>query len=103
MSTFDTLISARDAIGSKPISSVELTTQLLQRLDKLEPTIQAFNSVWHDRALEQAKLADQGKRPGPLCGVPIAVKDNLCTSYGLTTCSSKILANFKAPYDAMVI
>jgi aspartyl-tRNA(Asn)/glutamyl-tRNA(Gln) amidotransferase subunit A len=103
MPTFDTVISARDAIASKKVSSLDLTRQVLDRLDKLEPAIQAFNSVWHDRALEQAKLADLGKRPGALCGVPIAVKDVLCTSYGLTTCSSKMLANFRAPYDATVI
>jgi aspartyl-tRNA(Asn)/glutamyl-tRNA(Gln) amidotransferase subunit A len=102
MVTFDTLNSAREAIASKKISSVELTRQVIARIEQLEPTIQAFNSVWADRALEQAKLADEGKRPGPLAGLPIAVKDNLCTSYGLTTCSSKMLANFHAPYDSMV-
>jgi aspartyl-tRNA(Asn)/glutamyl-tRNA(Gln) amidotransferase subunit A len=103
MLSFDTLISARDAIASKKVSSIELTRQAIARIDALEPAIQAFNSVWADRALEQAKLADDGKRPGPLSGLPIAVKDNLCTSFGLTTCSSKMLANFKAPYDATVI
>src|SRR5438045_177357 len=101
--THDTLISARDAIRSKQVSSVELTREALDRIEKLEPAIHAFNSVWADRAIEQAKLADQGKLPGPLSGLPIAIKDNLCTSVGLTTCSSKILANFRAPYDATVV
>ena len=46
--------------------------------------------------MAQAKGVDEGKRTGPLAGVPIALKDNLCTSYGTTTCSSKMLANFAA-------
>jgi aspartyl-tRNA(Asn)/glutamyl-tRNA(Gln) amidotransferase subunit A len=98
-----TLISARDAIRSRKISSVELTRQILARIERIEPSIQAFNSVWADYALERAREADEGKRPGELCGVPIAIKDNLCTSYGLTTCSSRILADFRAPYDATVV
>jgi aspartyl-tRNA(Asn)/glutamyl-tRNA(Gln) amidotransferase subunit A len=99
----DTLISARDAIASRKTSSTEVTRALVDRIEKLEPKIQAFNSVWTDRALEQAKSADQGNRPGPLSGLPIAIKDNLTTSFGLTTCSSKMLANFHAPYDATVV
>jgi aspartyl-tRNA(Asn)/glutamyl-tRNA(Gln) amidotransferase subunit A len=103
MLSYDTLDSARHAMAARKVSSVELTRQAIARIERLDPTIQAFNSVWADRALEQARLADEGKRPGPLSGLPIAVKDNLCTSYGLTTCSSKMLANFRAPYDATVI
>src|SRR5208283_5286705 len=102
MVSHDTLIGARDAIRSKSISSVELTRQALARIEKLDPTIQAFNSTYPQRALEQAKAVDDGRRAGPLAGVPIALKDNLCTSYGTTTCSSKMLENFKAPYDATV-
>jgi aspartyl-tRNA(Asn)/glutamyl-tRNA(Gln) amidotransferase subunit A len=102
MLAFDTLLAARDAIRAKKISSVELTRQALARIEKLEPKILAFNSTYPERALQQAKEVDEGKRNGPLAGVPIALKDNLCTSYGTTTCSSKMLENFKAPYDATV-
>jgi aspartyl-tRNA(Asn)/glutamyl-tRNA(Gln) amidotransferase subunit A len=102
MLKFDTLLEARNAIAGKAISSVELTRQALDRIDKLEPKILAFNSLYADRALQMAKDVDEGKRSGPLAGVPIALKDNLCTSYGTTTCSSKMLENFKAPYDATV-
>ena len=102
MLAFDTLLSAREAIRSKKISSVELTRQALDRIEKLDPRILAFNSLYPDRALQQAKDVDDGKRTGPLAGVPIALKDNLCTSYGTTTCSSKMLENFHAPYDATV-
>jgi aspartyl-tRNA(Asn)/glutamyl-tRNA(Gln) amidotransferase subunit A len=103
MLAFDTLLAARDAIASGKVSSVELTRQALGRISRLDPSIQAFNSVYPERALEQAKAADDGAQSGPLAGVPIALKDNLCTSHGTTTCSSKMLANFHAPYDATVV
>lgn len=100
---FDTLTTARAALASKQISSVELTKQALDRIATLNPTLNAYNEVWADHALQAAKEADEGKRTGALAGVPIAVKDNLCTKVGKTTCSSKMLANFQAPYDATVI
>jgi aspartyl-tRNA(Asn)/glutamyl-tRNA(Gln) amidotransferase subunit A len=103
MLAFDTLLAARDAIRSKKISSVELTRQAIARIEKLEPQILAFNSTYPERALERAKEVDGGKVTGPLAGVPIALKDNLCTSYGTTTCSSRMLADFKAPYDATIV
>src|SRR5438128_7282908 len=53
--------------------------------------------------MQQAKLVDDRKLTGALAGVPIALKDNLCTTFGATTCSSKMLANFRAPYDASVV
>ena len=64
MLAHDTLLSARDAIASKKISSVELTRQALDRIDRLEPRILAFNSVFRERAVQQAQDADAGKRPG---------------------------------------
>ena len=100
---FHTLIAARDAIASRKISAVELTRDVLNRIEKLEPQILAYNSVSADVALAQAKAVDEGKRTGPLAGVPIALKDNLCTTFGTTTCSSKILKNFRSPYDATVV
>src|SRR5271170_6278183 len=99
----DTLVAARDAIRQRRISAVELTRRTLDRIQKLDPTIQAFNSTYPDRALEQAKAVDDGRRTGPLAGVPIALKDNLCTTFGATTCSSKMLENFHAPYDATIV
>src|SRR3984957_11361653 len=103
MLAFDTLLGARDAIAGRKISSVELTRAALDRIQKVDPTLQAYNETYPDRALEQAKAVDDGKVTGPLAGGPIALKDNLCTSYGHTTCSSKMLENFHSPYDATVV
>jgi aspartyl-tRNA(Asn)/glutamyl-tRNA(Gln) amidotransferase subunit A len=103
MSIPDTLISARNALLSRKISAVELTRAILQRIEQIEPRIAAFNSIFADRAIEQAKAVDEGQRTGPLAGLPIALKDNLCTRFGTTTCSSRMLENFRAPYDATVV
>jgi aspartyl-tRNA(Asn)/glutamyl-tRNA(Gln) amidotransferase subunit A len=99
----DTLIAARDAVRTKRCSSVELTRAVLQRIERHDPAVLAFNSVAADRALEQAREVDDGRRGGVLAGVPVALKDNLCTSFGTTTCSSKMLEDFRAPYDATVV
>ncbi len=99
----DTLIAARDAIADKRISAVELTRFSLDRIERLNGVLNAFNSVTAEIALEQAAAVDAGERTGPLAGVPIALKDNLCTTFGTTTCSSRMLANFRSPYEATVV
>jgi aspartyl-tRNA(Asn)/glutamyl-tRNA(Gln) amidotransferase subunit A len=103
MLEFDTLSGAREAIQSRKISSTDLVRQSLDRIQALNGTIHAFNSVYPERALQLAREVDEGKRSGPLAGVPIALKDNICTTFGTTTCSSKMLTNFRSPYEATVV
>ena len=95
-----TLVELRDAIASKRVSAREAVEAYLQRIERLDPKLHAFNEVYADLALARAAEVDAGKVDGPLAGVPIALKDNLCTTYGRTTCSSKALENFRAPYNA---
>jgi aspartyl-tRNA(Asn)/glutamyl-tRNA(Gln) amidotransferase subunit A len=93
------------ALGHKEISSVELTRTLLERINK-HKDLNAFITVDPERSLAQARAADarlaRGEG-GALTGVPIAQKDIFCADGWLTTCGSKILSNFVAPYDATVI
>ena len=97
----------RDRIAAGQISSVEATKAVFERIGKLEPVIGAYISTYRDRALETAADVDRriagGQDVGKLAGVPVAVKDNMCTTFGATTCASRILENFHAPYNATVV
>lgn len=103
----ETLIGVRDAIRSRETSSRKAVDRCLDAIQTLDPQLKAFVSYDGDRAIDLAEQIDErlaeGDGVGPLAGVPIAVKDNICTRFGYTTCSSKILANFAAPYDACVV
>ena len=93
-------------LSDKKISSVELTTEYLNRIQSQNSELNAFITVNEALSLEQARKADQLIARGnaaPLTGIPIAQKDIFCTKDWLTTCGSKMLANFIAPYDATVI
>ena len=97
----------RDGIGAGQISSVDATKKVLERIEQFEPAIGAYISTYPDRALETAANVDRriaaGEPVGQLVGVPIAIKDNMCTTFGATTCASKILENFHAPYNATAV
>jgi aspartyl-tRNA(Asn)/glutamyl-tRNA(Gln) amidotransferase subunit A len=75
----------------------------LARIKRLEPSLSAFNTVIAERALDRARALDAAGSSGPLHGVPIALKDNLCTAGVPTTASSKILSGFVPPYSATVV
>src|SRR5262249_1497797 len=93
-------------LARKEISSVELTRHYLARIAKHGAALNSFITVDEEKSLAQAKAADakiaRGKATG-LTGIPLAHKDLFCAKGWLTTCGSKILENFVAPYDAHVI
>ena len=108
------------SLAQKKISSVELTTLFLDRIERYNPTLNAFVTVDRDKALAAASAADEivsgagGTTPAkvgaggtaevsPLCGIPLAHKDIFCAEGWRTTCGSRMLANFVSPYDAHVV
>lgn len=93
-------------LASKQISSVEMTQTFLARIQQYNPTINAYIALDEEKTLAQAKAADAKIAAGtaePLTGIPFAQKDIFCAKGWKTTCGSKMLANFVAPYDAHVI
>lgn len=102
----DSLKQLSERLINREISSVELTTEFLRRIGKLNPQYNAFITVDEEKSLAQARHADQkiaAGEVGPLTGIPIAQKDIFCAKGWLTTCGSKMLSNFVSPYDADVI
>src|SRR2546430_13028418 len=94
------------ALAQRKISSVELTRLFLERVEKLNGSLNAFITVDAEKSLAQARAADERIAQGatqPLTGIPVAHKDIFVTRGWLTTCGSKILSNFVGPYDAHVI
>ena len=94
------------AIRGGEFSSEEVTRHFLERIEAGNGRLNAFITVTRERALSDARRADQAVargEGGPLTGVPIAHKDIFCTDGVLTTCGSKMLSNFVAPYDASVV
>jgi len=94
------------ALGRGTVSSVELTQHFLGRIAQLNGALNAFITVDAERSLGEAREADARRaagRAGPLTGIPVAHKDIYCTRGMLTTCGSRMLANFTSPYDAHVI
>lgn len=92
---------------NKERSAVEITKETLEHINQIEPKLQSFLTLTPELALAQAEQVDRqvasGAEIGPLAGIPIAIKDNMCTQGIKTTCGSKILENFIPPYNATVI
>lgn len=101
-----TLAELSAALHKKDISSVELTQHYIERIKQFDPKLNSFITVCEEQALADAKLADAELSHGnatALTGIPIAQKDIFCTHGVKTSCGSKMLDNFIAPYDATVI
>jgi aspartyl-tRNA(Asn)/glutamyl-tRNA(Gln) amidotransferase subunit A len=102
---------ASELLSRGEITSVELTRALLERIDRVDPEIDAYLTVMADEALAQAAQADKVRREaGPylgaqmsLLGVPVAIKDVICVDGAPTTCGSRILEGFVPPYDATAV
>jgi aspartyl-tRNA(Asn)/glutamyl-tRNA(Gln) amidotransferase subunit A len=97
----------RARIAKGEVKSSDAVSVVFGRIEKYDGQIGAFLSTFKQDALKRAKEIDEkiakGQSVGALAGVPIAVKDNMCTTFGATSCASKILENFHSPYNATVI
>jgi aspartyl-tRNA(Asn)/glutamyl-tRNA(Gln) amidotransferase subunit A len=93
-------------LKAKKVTSFEITRSVLERIDSIEAKVHSYVTIQPEAALDMAKEADRrlaSGNAGPLTGIPIAVKDNMCVRDWRTTCGSRILANFVPPYDATVV
>ncbi|WP_295474273.1 Asp-tRNA(Asn)/Glu-tRNA(Gln) amidotransferase subunit GatA [uncultured Pseudomonas sp.] len=101
-----TLAEIARGLADKQFSSEELTRNLLERIKRLDPQLNSFITVTEDLAITQAQAADARRAAGEngaLLGAPVAHKDLFCTKGIRTSCASRMLDNFKAPYDATVV
>ena len=108
MSVLDlTAVELGKKIKAKEITVVDAVKASLEQIKKLEPVVHAYVTVDEEGTLKRAeevqKLIDDGTLTGPLAGVPVAIKDNMCTKDLLTTCSSKILYNFVPTFSAEAV
>jgi aspartyl-tRNA(Asn)/glutamyl-tRNA(Gln) amidotransferase subunit A len=100
-------VELRDRIAAGQVSSRAATEAVFEAIERHGPTVGAYLSTFREQAMAKAAEVDSriasGHKAGPLAGVPVAVKDNMCTTFGTTTCASKILEHFHSPYNATVI
>lgn len=107
MTSYDLTISeALAQMAAGQLSSAELTSQYLKRIEAVDQDLGSFVTVDKDGAMAQAEAADKARdegKEGKLCGIPLSIKDLLSTKGVRTTCGSKMLENFVPPYDATVV
>lgn len=96
-----------EKIRQKEVSAIDATKAVLEQIEKCEPIYNCYVTVDKEGALKRAeeiqKKIDNGELAGPLAGVPVAIKDNMCTEGMLTTCSSKILGNFIPTFSSEAV
>ncbi|MBM0108495.1 Asp-tRNA(Asn)/Glu-tRNA(Gln) amidotransferase subunit GatA [Steroidobacter sp. S1-65] len=102
-----TLAQLNEGLRARRFSSVELARHFLGRIERLNPALNALITVTGEQALAQAQRADEllaaGEATSVLAGLPLIHKDIFCTDGVLTTCGSRMLSNFVAPYDATIV
>lgn len=101
-----TAVELRDAFAAGAASATEITQSHLDRIEAVDGKVGAYTQVWRDQALAQAAALDAkraaGQPLGAMAGVPVSLKELICTTDGHTTCSSRILQGFQSPYNATV-
>ncbi len=104
--SMSTIRKLHNQLIQREISAVELAEQTFQKITQVEPEVHAFLTLTRERALAQARRVDEKIRAGealsPLAGIPVALKDNLCTLGAPMTCASKILQGYVPPYESTV-
>ena len=101
-----TILEAKELLLRREVSSVELTRSCLERIDAVEETVQSFITLTPEAAISQAEAADRRLASGassPLTGIPMQVKDVMCTQGVLTTCASRMLADYVPVYNATAV
>ena len=102
-----TVHELKEKLEKKEITAEEITQSYVDRMAEKEKDVKAFVTTTEEQALQNAKEMDEkrakGEKVSPLAGIPIGIKDNICTKGVRTTCSSKMLENFVSPYDATVM
>ena len=102
-----TVHELQEKIKNKELTITEITKAYVDRINEKEKDVQAFITELKDEALKQSEeiqnKIDNGEKLGDLAGIPIGIKDIICTKGVKTTCASKMLENFISPYDATVM
>ena len=103
----ETIQGLHARLARREISSEEVTRSLLERISELNQGLNAFITITEEQALGQARDADRrfakDDAPGPLCGIPLAIKDNMNTRGVRTTCASRMLEHFVPPFDGTAV
>ena len=101
------ILTLTERLKRKELSALELIETYLDRIEEVDPKLHCFHETYPDLARQRAESIDRalaaGEDAGPLAGIPIAIKDNLATDFGHTTCSSRMLESYRSPYTATAV